>query len=112
MILTLAGEEPKDVHGIAGSYLQDSISDFASIHMSFENGIKAHVDTSWLNPFKEQRLVVIGDKAMVEFCDSEPEWKNKLKLYRHEASIDNGIPHVKKGRTRISGDHGGQSAGQ
>ena len=96
MILTLAGEEPDDVHGIAGSFLQDKISDFASIHMSFANGIKAHVDTSWLNPFKEQRLVVIGDKAMVEFCDSEGDWGDKLKLYRHKAEIIDGVPSIDK----------------
>jgi len=96
MILTLAGEEPDNVHGIASSYLQDQISDFASVHMSFPNGIRAHIETSWLNPFKEQRLVVVGDKAMVEFCDSEAEWKNKLKLYRHAAYIKDGVPIVEK----------------
>jgi UDP-2-acetamido-3-amino-2,3-dideoxy-glucuronate N-acetyltransferase len=101
MILTLAGQEPNDVHGIAGSFLQDRISDFASIHMSFENGIKAHVDTSWLNPFKEQRLVVIGDKAMVEFCDSEPEWHDKLKIYRHKAEVVFGVPSIKKAEPEL-----------
>ena len=101
MILTLAGEEPDNVHGIAGSYLQDKISDFASVHMSFPNGIQAHVDTSWLNPFKEQRLVVIGDKGMVEFCDSEPEWENKLKLYRHKAYITDGMPSVEKAEPEL-----------
>ena len=101
MILTLAGEEPEQVHGIAGSYLQDIISDFASVHMSFPSGMKAHIETSWLNPFKEQRLVVVGDKAMAEFCDSEPEWKNKLKLYRHEAYIEDGVPNVKKAEAEL-----------
>ena len=33
MILALAGEEPTDVHGFAGNFLQDKISDFASIQM-------------------------------------------------------------------------------
>lgn len=96
MILTLVNEEPDNVHGIAGSYLQDKISDFASVHMSFPSGVRAHIETSWLNPFKEQRLVVIGDKGMVEFCDSDPVWENKLKLYRHEAYILDGMPHVEK----------------
>ena len=101
MILTLAGEEPSEVHGIAASYLQDKISDFASVHLSFPKGISAHVETSWLNPFKEQRLVVVGDKGMAEFCDSEPEWKNKLKLYRHEAYIKDGVPCVKKAEPEL-----------
>ena len=101
MILTLTGEEPHDIHGIAGSYLQDKISDFASVHLSFPSNIRAHVETSWLNPFKEQRLVVIGDKAMLEFCDTEPEWMNKLKLYRHEAYISDGVPNVKKAEPEL-----------
>ena len=101
MILTLAGEEPTDVQGTAGSFLQNNISDFASIHMSFANGIKAHVETSWLNPFKEQRLVVIGDKGMVEFCDSEPEWQNKLKFYRHNIQIVDGVPSIEKAEAEL-----------
>ncbi len=101
MILTLVGEEPDHVNGIAGSYLQDKISDFASVHMSFPSGVKAHIETSWLNPFKEQRLVVIGDEAMVEFCDSDPVWENKLKLYRHEAYIKDGVPTVSKAEPEL-----------
>ena len=101
MILTLAGQEPDNVQGSAGSFLQDEISDFASVHMSFPNGIKAHIDTSWLNPFKEQRLVVVGEKAMAEFCDSDAEWKNKLKLYRYTAEIVDGIPSVSKAEAEL-----------
>jgi UDP-2-acetamido-3-amino-2,3-dideoxy-glucuronate N-acetyltransferase len=96
MILTLAGEEPCEVQGIAANYLQDNISDFASVHLSFPNGVRAHIETSWLNPFKEHRLVVVGEKGMAEFCDSEPEWNNKLKLYRHEAYISHGVPWVRR----------------
>jgi UDP-2-acetamido-3-amino-2,3-dideoxy-glucuronate N-acetyltransferase len=101
MILTLAGEEPCEVHGIAASYLQHKISDFASVHLSFPNGVCAHVETSWLNPFKEQRLVVVGEKGMAEFCDSEPERKNKLKLYRHEACVRDGVPLVKRAEPEL-----------
>ena len=95
MILALAGQEPDTVQGSAGNFLQDHISDFASIHMGFANGIKAHVNVSWLNPFKEQRLVVVGDKAMAEFDDCVP-WDEKLKLYCHRAEIVDGVPMVEK----------------
>jgi UDP-2-acetamido-3-amino-2,3-dideoxy-glucuronate N-acetyltransferase len=50
--------------------------------MSFPNGEQAHVFVSWLHPFKEQKLVVIGDKAMAVFDDGEP-WERKLLLYPH-----------------------------
>ncbi len=100
MILALAGQEPDKVQGSAGNFLQDHISDFASIHMGFPNGIKAHVNVSWLNPFKEQRLVVVGDKAMAEFDDCAP-WSEKLKLYRHRAEIVDGVPLVEKAEAEL-----------
>jgi UDP-2-acetamido-3-amino-2,3-dideoxy-glucuronate N-acetyltransferase len=49
---------------------------------SFRNGIRAHIFVSWLNPYKEQRLVVVGDKRMALFNDTEP--KDKLLVYDHE----------------------------
>ncbi len=101
MILALAGEEPDHVHGFAGNFLQDQISDFASIQMSFPNGLKAHIDTSWLNAFKEQRLVVVGDKAMAEFWDSSPDWNEKLRLYRHKTGITDGVPFVEKSEAEL-----------
>ncbi len=100
MILALAGEEPDSIQGTAGNFLQSHISDFASVHMGFPNGIKAHVNISWLNPFKEQRLVVIGDKAMAEFDDCAP-WGEKLKLYRHRAEIVDGVPVVEKAEAEL-----------
>src|SRR5262249_5900353 len=37
---------------------------------------------SWLHPYKEQRLVVVGDKKMLVFDDSQP--KDKLKAFAHQ----------------------------
>lgn len=91
MILALIGAEPDRTIGFAGNFLQETISDFASVQMEFPGGEKAHVDVSWLNPFKEQRLVIAGDKCMAEFNDQE-DWSDKLKIYRHKAEIINGEP--------------------
>jgi len=91
MILALVGQEPDKVTGFAGNFLQESISDFASVQMEFPKGVKAHIDVSWLNPFKEQRLVVVGSTAMAEF-DDRADWPEKLKIYHHKAEIVNGEP--------------------
>jgi len=91
MILALIGTEPDRTIGFAGNFLQETISDFASVQMEFPGGEKAHVDVSWLNPFKEQRLVIAGEKCMAEFNDQE-DWGDKLKIYRHKAEIVNGEP--------------------
>ncbi len=95
MVLALAGSEPEKVVGFAADFLTPNISDFASVQMEFANGIKAHIEVSWLNPFKEQRLVVVGEKAMVEF-DDQADWDNKLKIYRHRIEIINGEPVLEK----------------
>jgi len=60
--------------------------------MVFPSGGRAHVFASWLHPFKEQRLVVVGDKAMAVFEDSQPEWDKKLVLYKHAVDMSEAVP--------------------
>jgi len=60
-------------------------------HLSFPSGLQAHVFVSWLHPFKEQRLVVVGDRKMAVFDDTEP-WEDKLRLYAHRIDWSNHQP--------------------
>ena len=60
MILSLTDEEPCSVRKESSNILQKNISDIGIVHMEFQSGIKAHIHVSWLHPFKEQKLVVIG----------------------------------------------------
>jgi UDP-2-acetamido-3-amino-2,3-dideoxy-glucuronate N-acetyltransferase len=53
--------------------------------------LQAHIFVSWLHPFKEQKLVVVGDRKMAVFNDTEP-WSNKLVLYPHRIDWENNIP--------------------
>ena len=95
MILAVAGEEPHLVRSIGHCYLQKSISDVMSTHLSFSNDVNAHIFVSWLHPFKEQKFVVIGGEAMAVFDDGEP-WPHKLKLFRHQMLWTGGAPLVRK----------------
>lgn len=63
--------------------------------MEFESGLKAHIFVSWLHPYKEQKLIVIGDSGMIVFDDTM-EWDKKLALYRHKTDISDGVPNLKK----------------
>lgn len=83
MILGLVGEEPDAISAQGNVAFTPGVADLASVQMRFPGGARAHVLTSWMHPFKEQRLVVIGDKAMAVFEDSLPAWEDKLVLYRH-----------------------------
>ena len=91
MILSLAGEFPEKVFATGGNYLHKRIADVTTTHLEFPSGIRAHIFVSWLHPFKEQKLVVVGDQKMAVFDDTK-QWHEKLLLYSHEVKWQNNIP--------------------
>ena len=93
MILTLMGEEPQSVHAVGGAYVQPTLADVTTTHMTFSGGRRAHVFVSWLHPYKEQKLVVIGEDGMLEFNDSQPMGR-KLQIYRHQVDWSADMPNA------------------
>ena len=81
VICSLLGERPEYVASHGGSYVNKGIFDTTMTTCQFRSGAQAHIFVSWLHPFKEQKLVVIGDKRMAVFDDVEP--RRKLVLYSH-----------------------------
>ena len=88
MILAITGSFPEEIRG-EGAALLDHLSDFAHLHMRFPGGLRSHLFTSRLNPYRERRLTVVGTKAMAVFDDVEP-WERKLAVYRHAVWQDSG----------------------
>lgn len=95
MILSLTGQEPELVRTESSRILQADIADIATIHMEFASDLKAHVSVSWLHPYKEQKLVVVGRDAMIVFDDTRT-WNEKLALYRHIVSSSGDLPVLEK----------------
>ena len=91
MVLGLFGQAPVSVSAQGMNTLTPGIADTVSTQFTFAGGAKGHVFVSWLHPFKEQKLVVIGDKAMAVFDDSLP-LEQKLQLFRHGVQWDGKIP--------------------
>ena len=91
MILALAGEEPESVLATGGNYLHRKIADVTTTHLEFPSGLKAHIFVSWLHPFKEQKLVVVGERKMAVFDDTKP-WNEKLLIYPHEIKWRDYMP--------------------
>ena len=77
--LFVLGEAPVSVSAVGKSYLQPGIEDVVFLTMEFKSGTLAHVQLSWLDPHKERRLTVVGEKQMAVFDDMEP--REKLRLY-------------------------------
>ncbi len=82
ILLLLGGEMPTEVSAHGGYYLHPDIADVTMTNLVFKDGVRAHIFVSWLHPYKEQKLVVVGDKKMALFDDTVP--KDKLLLYSHE----------------------------
>ena len=95
MILALVGEEPTEVWAKGASYLHEVIADVTTTHLSFPSGVHAHVHVSWLHPFKEQKLVVVGDRGMAVFDDGLP-WAEKLQFCAHQIAWREGLPEPRK----------------
>src|SRR5208337_485378 len=72
-ILYLLEEMPSQVAAQGASYLNHPISDVTLSVLTFASGVKAHIFLSWLHPFKEQKLVIVGDRQMAVFDDTQPD---------------------------------------
>lgn len=81
-ILYLLDEDPVSVAAHGGNYLNRHIADVTLTSLSFASGVSAHIFVSWLHPFKEQKLVIVGDRRMAVFDDVLTE--RKLVLYPHQ----------------------------
>ena len=95
VILGLIGEMPQSVQAQGGNYLHQQIADTTVTMLDFPSGIKAHIFVSWLHPFKEQKLVVVGERQMAVFDDTLP-WPQKLIAYPHSVEWSDNIPIAHK----------------
>ncbi|MBP1711269.1 MAG: oxidoreductase [Deltaproteobacteria bacterium] len=95
IILSLTGEEPSYVDSVGSNFLHARIADVTMTNLKFPSGIGAHIFVSWLNPYKEQKLVIVGSSGMFVFDDTEPV-ETKLVLYPHTINWQNGLPIANK----------------
>jgi UDP-2-acetamido-3-amino-2,3-dideoxy-glucuronate N-acetyltransferase len=98
-ILHLLDEEPSSVSANGGAYLNATIADVTLTSCSFASGVTAHIFVSWLHPFKEQKLVIVGDRQMAVFDDTETD--RKLVLYPHQVEWVERLPIAKKSEGQV-----------
>lgn len=94
IILRLIGGWPSRVAVTGGMYLQPSVADVTVTSIEFPTGVRAHIFVSWLHPYKEQRLVVVGSKRMAVFDDVRTE--GKLMVYDQGVEFVDGAPITRK----------------
>lgn len=94
IILRLVGGWPDRIAATGGAYLQHGVADVTVTNIEFPTGVRAHIFVSWLHPYKEQRLVVVGSKRMAVFDDVRKE--DKLVVYDQGVEFVNGEPITRK----------------
>jgi predicted dehydrogenase len=80
--LFLIGENPTKSICSGQSILNAGIEDDTYLHMEFQNGVQAHIHSSWYWPEMRRQLVVVGDTGILVF--DEP---NK-KVIHHKKRIE------------------------
>jgi len=92
----LTDSYPINIKANGSVFLQDGIFDSTITYLKYPNNIEGHIFSSWLHPFKEHRLIVIGSEGMIVFNDSEKT--SPLFFYPNKVEILNG------NHTEIKGD--------
>jgi UDP-2-acetamido-3-amino-2,3-dideoxy-glucuronate N-acetyltransferase len=94
VILLLLGQMPEWASTSGQHYLQHDVADVTMTCLGFAGKPRAHIFVSWLHPFKEQKLVVIGSKKMAVFDDVVKD--GKLKLYDKGVEWKDGRPVIRQ----------------
>lgn len=94
----LTNSYPTKIEASGSVFLQKGIHDSTMTNFEYDNGVKGHIFVSWLHPFKEHRLVVIGSEAMISFEDSKDD--KPLTLYSKKIDLSSGIPEKIEGETK------------
>jgi UDP-2-acetamido-3-amino-2,3-dideoxy-glucuronate N-acetyltransferase len=91
------GQKPLKVESRGGAFIQPHVHDTTMTTLSYPNNIFGHNFVSWLHPFKEHRIVVIGSKGMLSFEDSSEQ----KEVFFYEKGIDwiKGAPIPREGPT-------------
>tara|TARA_B100001248_G_C27388192_1_gene460823 strand:+ start:1399 stop:2355 length:957 start_codon:yes stop_codon:yes gene_type:complete len=95
----LTDSVPTSIKANGSTFLQKGIHDSSLTQLEYKSGIKGHIFVSWLHPFKEHRLVVIGSEAMISFEDSSAG--NPLKFYSKKIDLKSGVPEKIDGPVKI-----------
>lgn len=82
MILGLTGNAPETVASLPVQVMSGDIPDQYHVQMRFPDAVTANVSVSWLSPFKEHKLVVLGTTGALVFEDTQPIRDRKLLIYR------------------------------
>lgn len=96
MVLGLVGHPPAKVAALSTSVISPDIPDQYSVHLRFSKLVTAQVNVSWLSPYKEHKLTVLGTTGALVFEDTASDRARKLVIYRNYVDASDGSPRFVK----------------
>lgn len=87
----LTGSRVEQIHAKGSEYLTAGLSDVVMAELEYPNNIHGHIFVSWLHPFKQQLLVVVGSEGMLTFDDATDK---EVKYYAKGVGFENGLPRT------------------
>ena len=94
----LLNTNPKIEIATGNNFLKKKYYDISFIKMNF-SGIKVEIKSSWLNPEKIRKLIIIGEKKMLQF--DEMAKKDKINIYNKYATY----PKISKFKKNFFSPH-------
>ena len=95
MVLGLTGHEPEDVTAMPVRVVNPAIPDQCHVLLRFAGGVTGQVNVSWLSPYKEHKLTVLGTTGALVFEDTA-EAGRKLVIYRDYVDASGAAPKFVK----------------
>lgn len=96
MVLGLTGCPPVNVASLSAKVVNPDIPDQYSVQLRFPGLVTAQVTVSWLSPYKEHKLTVLGTKGALVFEDTASDPERKLVIYRDYVDVSAGAPRFVK----------------
>jgi predicted dehydrogenase len=97
MVLGLAGVEPDQISALPVRVVNPAIPDQYFVQLRFPGGLTAQVNVSWISPYKEHKLTVLGTRGALVFEDTALERARKLVIYRDYVDASGPAPRFIKG---------------
>ena len=91
VLLYLVGSSPVKVDFAGHCGIQKQIEDDAYVHMIFNEGIMAHLHSSWIWPETKRSLTIIGEKGMLVYDELEQT------VVLHKKRIGSDLENIDEG---------------
>ncbi len=85
----MAGHPAVNIKAHGAKFLQEKVYDSTITMLEYPDNVQGHIFVSWLHPFKQQLLVVVGSEGMISFDDATDK---EIKFYHKKIDFENGVP--------------------